>query len=40
MNLEGRKVIVNKSSEQLFQMLKYPEDYKHLMPDSLTSFEH
>ena len=40
MNLEGRKVIVNKSSEQLFQMLKNPEDYKHLMPDSLTSFEH
>ena len=21
-------------------MLKNPEDYKHLMPDSLTSFEH
>lgn len=40
MNLEGRKVIVNKSSEQLFQMLKNPEDYKQLMPDSLTSFEH
>ncbi len=40
MNLEGRKVIVNKSSEQLFQMLKNPEDYKNLMPDSLTSFEH
>lgn len=40
MNLEGRKVIVNKSSEQLFQMLKNTEDYKNLMPDSLTSFEH
>lgn len=40
MNLEGRKIVVNKSSKQLFEMLKNPEDYKHLMPDSLTSFEH
>lgn len=40
MNLEGRKIVVNKSSKQLFDMLKNPEDYKHLMPDSLTSFEH
>lgn len=40
MNLEGRKIIVNKSSKQLFDLLKSPEDYKHLMPDSLTSFEH
>lgn len=40
MNLEGRKIIVNKSSSELFDMLKKPEDYKHLMPDSLTSFEH
>ena len=40
MNLEGRKIIVNKSSKELFEMLKKPEDYKNLMPDSLTSFEH
>ena len=40
MNLEGRKIVVNKSSKELFSMLKNPEDYKHLMPDSLTSFEH
>lgn len=40
MKLEGRKIIVNKSSKQLFDLLKNPEDYKHLMPDSLTSFEH
>lgn len=40
MNLEGRKIIVNKSSKQLFELLKSPADYKDLMPDSLTSFEH
>ena len=40
MKLEGRKITVNKSSKQLFDLLKNPEDYKHLMPDSLTSFEH
>ena len=40
MNIEVRKIVVNKSSKELFSMLKNPEDYKHLMPDSLTSFEH
>lgn len=40
MKLEGRKITVNKSSKQLFDLLKNPEDYKDLMPDSLTSFEH
>lgn len=40
MNLEGRKVVVNKSASELFGMLKKPQDYKHLMPDSLASFEH
>lgn len=39
MNLEGRKIIVNKSREDLVEMLKKPEDYKHLMPDSLQNFE-
>ena len=39
MNIEGRKIVVNKSSKQLFEMLKNPADYKDLMPDSLTSFE-
>lgn len=39
MNLEGRKIKVNKSSDQLLELLKNPEEYKHLMPDSLTSFE-
>ena len=39
MNLEGRKIIVNKSANNLVEMLKNPEDYKSLMPDSLQSFE-
>lgn len=39
MNLEGRKIIVNKSAKDLVEMLKKPEDYKALMPDSLQSFE-
>jgi hypothetical protein len=40
MNLEGRKVLVNKSTKDLFDLLKNPQDYKHLMPESLVSFEH
>ena len=39
MNLEGRKIIVNKSASELAGMLKNPEDYKDLMPESLQSFE-
>ncbi|WP_027377554.1 hypothetical protein [Kaistella palustris] len=39
MNLEGRKIIVNKSAKELTEMLKNPSDYKNLMPDSLQSFE-
>ena len=39
MNLEGRKIIVNKSSSKLAGMLKNPEDYKDLMPEGLQSFE-
>ncbi len=39
MNLEGRKIIVNKSSSELAKMLKNPEDYKDLMQDGLQSFE-
>lgn len=39
MNLEGRKIIVNKSAKQLFDMLKNPEDYRDLMPDNLSTFE-
>jgi hypothetical protein len=39
MNLEGRKIIVNKSVQELVEMLRNPEDYKNLMPESLQSFE-
>ena len=39
MNLEGRKIIVNKSAKDLVDMLRKPEDYKNLMPESLQSFE-
>ena len=39
MNLEGRKIIVNKSTKDLRRLLENPEDYKSLMPESLQSFE-
>ena len=39
MNLEGRKIIVNKSAAELVQMLKNPEDYRSLMPETLQNFE-
>lgn len=39
MKLEGRKVIVNKSSAELVEMLKNPADYRNLMPESLQNFE-
>ena len=39
MNLEGRKIIVNKSGAELVEMLNTPEGYRALMPDSLQSFE-
>ena len=39
MNLEGRKIVVNKSVNTLVEMLNKPEDYKNLMPDSLQNFE-
>lgn len=39
MNLEGRKIVVNKSVNTLVEMLNKPEDYRNLMPDSLQNFE-
>ncbi|WP_304344135.1 SRPBCC family protein [Chryseobacterium koreense] len=39
MNLEGRKIVVNKSVNDLVEMLNSPEDYRSLMPESLQSFE-
>ncbi|MBW7676412.1 SRPBCC family protein [Chryseobacterium chendengshani] len=39
MNLEGRKIVVNKSSKELSELLKKPENYKDFMPDGLQKFE-
>lgn len=39
MNLEGRKIIVNKSSKDLSELLKSPENYKQFMPEGLQKFE-
>ena len=39
MNLEGRKIVVNKSSKELSELLKTPENYKNFMPDGLQKFE-
>lgn len=39
MNLEGRKIIVNKSVAELTSMLKNPQDYEQLMPEGLQKFE-
>lgn len=39
MNLEGRKIVVNKSVAELVEMLKSPKDYEHLMPEGLQRFE-
>lgn len=39
MNLEGRKIIVNKLSEELVNMLKNPKNYEQLMPEGLQKFE-
>jgi len=39
MKLEGRKIIVNKSSKDLSELLKSPENYKEFMPDGLQKFE-
>jgi len=39
MQLEGRKVIINKSLEEIKEFLGSPEKYKSLMPESLKTFE-
>ena len=38
MNLEARKIVVNKSSAELKEMLKNPEDYKDIMTDGIQTF--
>lgn len=39
MKIEGRKVIVNKSVKELYQMLHQPEAYRDLMPEQLDKFQ-
>ena len=39
MNLEGRKITVNKSLAELQEMLRKPEEYRALMPEGLQVFE-
>ncbi|MBW8361372.1 MAG: SRPBCC family protein [Kaistella sp.] len=39
MNLEARKITVNKSAAELTELLKKPENYKDLMPEGLQTFE-
>ena len=39
MNLEGRKIIINKPVAEIVELLKVPENYEQLMPESLQKFE-
>lgn len=39
MNLEGRKIVVNKSVSELKGMLENAADYEQLMPEGLQKFE-
>ncbi len=39
MNLEGRKIILNKPVAELVELLKDPQQYEQLMPDGLQKFE-
>ncbi len=39
MNLEGRKIILNKPVAEIVELLKNPLNYEQLMPDGLQKFE-
>ncbi len=39
MNLEGRKIILNKPVAEIVELLKNPTNYEQLMPDGLQKFE-
>ncbi|RST29158.1 SRPBCC family protein [Chryseobacterium lacus] len=39
MNLEGRKIMLNKPVAELVELLKDPQQYEQLMPDGLQKFE-
>lgn len=39
MNLEGRKILLNKPVSEIVDLLKDPENYKQLMPEGLQKFD-
>ena len=39
MNLEGRKIVINKPVSELVELLKDPKNYEQLMPEGLQKFE-
>ena len=39
MNIEGNKVIVNKSQEELFNFLTNLSNFEQLMPESIQKFQ-
>lgn len=39
MNLEGRKIIINKPVSEIVELLKTSSNYEQLMPESLKKFE-
>ncbi len=39
MNLEGRKIVINKPIAELIELLKNPQNYEQLMPEGLQKFE-
>lgn len=39
MNIDGTKVIVNKSAEELYEFLNHLDNYEKLMPENIEKFE-
>ena len=39
MNLEGRKIVLNKPVSEIVDLLKDPKNYEQLMPEGLQKFE-
>ena len=39
MNLEGRKIVINKPVSEIVELLKTPSNYEQLMPESLQKIE-
>lgn len=39
MNIDGTKVIVNKSAEELYEFLTLLDNYEKLMPENIEKFE-